>query len=63
MWESINETHSGTEDDPIPYEGNMALAKGLYYVQNYVVYRCTRATGAPISHALVDLVGMYVEVI
>lgn len=63
MWESINETHSGTEDDPIPYEGNMALAKGLYYVQNYVVYRCTRDTGAPIYHALADLVGMYVEVI
>ena len=63
MWESINETHSGSMDDPIPYEGNMALTKGLYYVQNYVVYRCTRDTGAPVYHALVDLVGAYVEVI
>lgn len=61
MWESINETHSGTEDDPIPYEGNMVLAKGLYYVQNYVVYRCTRDTGAPVYHALADLTGVYVE--
>lgn len=61
MWESINETHSGTEADPIPYEGNMALTNGLYYVQDYVVYRCIRDTGAPIYHALADLVGVYVE--
>ena len=61
LWESINETHSGTEDDPIPYEGNMALTNGLYYVQDYVVYRCTRGTGDPIYHALADLVGVYVE--
>lgn len=61
MWESINETHSGTMDDPIPYDGNMALTNGLYYVQDYVVYRCTRDTGAPIYPALADLVGVYVE--
>lgn len=61
LWESINETHSGTEADPIPYEGNMALTNGLYYVQDYVVYRCTRDTGKPIYHALADLVGVYVE--
>lgn len=61
LYEVINETHSGTEADPIPYEGNMALTNGLYYVQDYVVYRCTRDTGAPIYHALADLVGVYVE--
>ena len=61
MWESINETHSGTEADPIPYEGNMALTNGLYYVQDYVIYRCTRDTGVPVYHALADLTGVYVE--
>lgn len=61
MWESINETHSGAADDPIPYEGNMALTNGLYYVQDYVIYRCTRDTGAPVYHALADLTGVYVE--
>lgn len=61
LWESINETHSGTMDDPIPYDGNMALTAGLYYVQDYVVYRCNRDTGAPVYHALADLVGVYVE--
>jgi hypothetical protein len=61
LYEAINETHSGTEADPIPYEGNMALTNGLYYVQDYVVYRCTRDTGAPIYRALADLTGVYVE--
>lgn len=61
LWEQINETHAGTMDDPIPYEGNMALANGLYYVQDYVVYLCTRDTGVPVYHALADLTGVYVE--
>ena len=61
LWEQINETHSGTMDDPIPYEGNMALTNGLYYVQDYVIYRCTRDTGVPVYHALADLTGVYVE--
>ena len=61
LWEQINETHSGTMDDPIPYEGNMALTNGLYYVQDYVVYLCTRDTGNPVYNALTELVGLYVE--
>lgn len=61
LWEQICETHSGTADDPIPYEGSMALTNGLYYVQDYVIYRCTRDTGVPVYHALADLTGVYVE--
>ena len=61
LWETINETHSGTMDDPIPYDGNMALSAGLYYVQDYVIYLCTRDTGNPVYHALDDLTGVYVE--
>lgn len=61
MWEAINETHSGAADDPIPYEGNMVLEEGLYYVQDYVIYHCTRDTGVPVYHALADLTGVYVE--
>ena len=62
LWEQINETHSGTEDDPIPYSGNMALTEGLYYDQDYVIYRCTRSTGNPVYHPLKELVELYVEV-
>lgn len=61
LWEQINETHAGTLDDPIPYDGNMALTAGLYYHQDYVIYRCIRDTGNPVYHALSDLVGLYVE--
>lgn len=61
LWETVDETHSGTADDPIPYEGNMTLKNGLYYTQDGVVYRCTRDTGIPVYSALADLVGLYVE--
>ena len=62
LWEQINETHAGTIDDPIPYSGNMALTSGLYYMQDWVIYLCTRDTGNPVYHALSELVGLYVEV-
>lgn len=61
LWEQINETHAGTLDDPIPYDGNMALESGKYYAQNGVIYLCTRDTGNPVYNALADLVGVYVE--
>ena len=61
LYTRIDETHAGTEDDPIPYNGNMELVAGLYYSQNDVVYLCTRGTGQPVHHDLADLVGLYVE--
>lgn len=61
LWTEINETHAGTLDDPIPYNGNMALVNGLYYVQDYVIYRCNRDTVNPVYNALHDLIGIYVE--
>lgn len=61
LWEQINETHGGTIDDAIPYEGNMTLESGKYYVQNDVIYLCNRDTVNPVYHALAELVGLYVE--
>ena len=63
LWERIDETHDGTQYDPIPYEGNMALTAGLYYIQNGVTYLCNRDTINPVYNTLVDLVGVYVEVV
>ena len=57
----VNETNAGTADDPIPYDGNMALVNGLYYTQDGVVYKCTRDTVNPVYAALSELVGLYVE--
>lgn len=61
LWTEICETHAGTLEDPIPYNGNMALESGKYYSQNSKIYRCTRDTVNPVYHALSDLVGLYVE--
>lgn len=62
LWEQICETHEGTQDDPIPYDGNMALSAGLYYIQAYVIYLCTRDTINPVYNPLAELVGIYVEI-
>lgn len=61
LYEEINETASGTIDDPIPYNGNMELFEGLYYSQAGVTYKCTRSTGQAVYHDLSALVGIYVE--
>ena len=61
LYTEINETHAGTLENPIPYEGNMALESGKYYIQDGVIYRCIRDTINPVYHQLADLVGLYVE--
>ena len=63
LWEQINETHSGTIDDPIPYDGNMALESGKHYMQGGVIYLCIRDTVNPVYSPLSELVGLYVEVV
>ena len=61
LWTEICESHAGTLEDPIPYNGNMALESGKHYSQDGKVYRCTRDTGNPVYNALSELVGLYVE--
>lgn len=56
----IDKEHAGTKDDPIPYDGNMELFNGKYYIQNGVVYLCNRDSGIPLYNNLADLVGTYV---
>ena len=60
LFSRIDETHSGTADDPIPYDGNMALEEGKHYIQGGALYRCTRSTGTPVFAHLAELVGLYV---
>lgn len=57
LYTQINETHSGTLDDPIPYDGNMALEQGKYYIQDSVIYLCNRDTVNPVYNALSELGG------
>ena len=57
----IDEAHDGTKYDPIPYDGNMALESGKYYIQDDVIYLCNRDTGQPVYNALSELVSIYVD--
>lgn len=53
----------GTLENPTPYEGNMVLENGKYYIQDEVVYLCIRNTVNPVYHNLTDLIGLYVEIV
>lgn len=61
LYTRIDETNAGTLENPIPYDGNMALESGKYYSQDGVTYYCTRDTGNPVYHPLSALVGLYVS--
>ena len=63
LYKVVQEEHAGTQDDPIPYAGNMELEEGKYYTQDGATYLCTRSTGQPVYHTLAELVGLYVEVV
>ncbi|MBR5198508.1 MAG: hypothetical protein IKW20_01605 [Bacteroidales bacterium] len=63
LFAEICETHDGTLEDPIPYDGNMALEMGKHYIQDDEIYICTRDTGNPVYHDLADLIGLYVEIV
>lgn len=63
LYAVINETNAGTQEDPIPYNGNMALENGKYYSQDGVICLCNRDTEIPVYQALKDLVGLYVETV
>ena len=63
LYAVINETNAGTQEDPIPYNGNMALENGQYYSQEGVIYLCNRDTEIPVHQALKDLVNLYVTVV
>ena len=60
LWTEVCETHSGTLEDPIPYNGNMALENSKHYSQNSTIYLCNRDTVNPVYNALSELVGLYV---
>lgn len=61
LWKTVDEDHKGTIDDPIVYIPPMEIFKDKYYIQNGVIYKCTRDSGQPLTHDLSALVGLYVE--
>lgn len=63
LYTRIDEVHDGSKYDPIPYEGNMTLYNGKYYIEGGLTYLCNRDTGNPVYNKLSELVGIYVEVV
>lgn len=63
LYEAIDKEHSGEADDPIPYTPPMEIFEGKHYIEDGVVYRCTRSSGTALSHNLGALVGLYVEIV
>lgn len=63
LYEAIDKEHSGEADDPIPYTPPMEIFKGKYYIEDGVVYKCTRDSGVALTHKLSALVGLYVTII
>lgn len=63
LYSRIDIEHTGAVYDPIPYDGNLELIEGKYYTQTDVLYLCIRNSGQALTHALKDLVGVYVEVV
>lgn len=61
LYTRIDEEHDGDLYDPVPYEGNMVLEKDKYYVQDDIVYKCTRDSINPLYNNLKDLINLYVE--
>lgn len=62
LYEAIEVEASGTIDEPIAYVPPMEIFSGKYYMQDDVLYLCTRDSGTALSHDLSALVGLYVEV-
>lgn len=63
LFSIVDKDHSGTYEDPIPYEKNMEIYQDSYYIQYGVLYLCIRSSGQPLQHDLSVLVGNYVEVV
>lgn len=63
IFERIDETHTGTKEDPIPYKVNMEVFKDKYYIEDGILYRCTRNSDIPLQNKASELVGHYFEVV
>ena len=61
LYEAIDKEHSGEADDPIPYTPPMEIYAGKHYIEDGVIYRCTRDSEVALSHNLSALLGLYVE--
>lgn len=46
----------------VDVRGNIRSYKDKYYIQNEIVYKCTRDSGNALQNDIIDLIGHYFEV-
>lgn len=63
LWVVIDVEHAGTIDDPIQAQLNMIYYKDKYYIEDGVLYLCTRDSGIALAYLPSQLVGQYFEVV
>lgn len=57
----IESKHAGTQEDPIPYSQLMTVYKDKYYIEDEIIYKCTRDSEQPLYATCASLVGNYFE--
>ena len=55
----IDKEHEGTLNDPIPWSTNMECFEGKYYIEDEILYQCTRSSGIALHHRADVLIGVY----
>lgn len=48
LYQRIESSHVGTQEDPIPYSQLMTVYKDKYYIQNEMLYLCLEDSGQPL---------------
>lgn len=57
----VDKEHAGTLNDPIPAQTNMMYFKDKYYIENGVLYLCTRDSEIALQYLPSVLIGHYFE--